>query len=314
MRLSRLEAAPFDPEDLHGLRARINAETAGGYATFRNGLMPDYARVRRDLALGYAALAVSVALVGIGGIAAAPAGAIAIGFIVAYLQLFIHEAAHFGLSRDREKNDRLADGLICWQVGTDIASYRATHWEHHRSLGGPGDTEISYRNRLTLGFTAAMLTGVHALRVFLSRKPGGEKREGRNLRPLLRGVAGHVLILAGLVAAGWWPAALAWTAGMGIAFPFFATMRQLLEHRPAAGDGTGTAVTRLFGDDPFSCIFGGAGFNRHMLHHLEPQVSYTRLADLETYLMGTSAREELNARRGTYWGAFAALVRSDRIG
>lgn len=314
---SRLEAVPFDPEDLHRLRARIDAETAGDYSSFRNGLSPNYVRVRHDIAAGYAALVASVAIVGVAGIVAVPFGAVAIGFFVAYLQLFIHEAAHFGLAPDRSANDRLADRLICWQVGTDIASYRATHWEHHRSLGDKGDTEVSYRNRLTLGFTAAMLTGVHAMRVFLSRKQTPEKRQTRpvrKLRPLLVGGGAHLLIILGLVIIGWWPAALSWIAGMGIFFPFFATMRQLLEHRPAAGEGDGTAVTRLFADDLFSRLFGGAGFNRHMLHHLEPQVSYTRLAELERFLMGTSAQAELDGRRSTYWRAFKTLVQSDRNG
>ena len=165
----RLEPAVFDPEDLQGIRARVNAETGGDYAEYRNGLAPDYGIVRRDIALAYLALAAIIAAVGMAGPFAIPAGAALIGFAIAYLQLFIHEAAHFGLAADRDANDRVADRFICWQVGTDIASYRATHWEHHRSLGGPGDTEVSYRNRLSLGFLAAMLTGVHAVRVFLTR-------------------------------------------------------------------------------------------------------------------------------------------------
>jgi fatty acid desaturase len=309
---TEIKAAPFDPEDLHGLRARINAETGGAYAAFRSSLKPRYAAVWRDIAGGYLALAAIVSLVGVGGILAVPFGAAAIGFTIAYLQLFIHEAAHYGLASGRETNDRLADWLICWQVGTDIASYRATHWEHHRSLGGPEDTEVSYRNRLSPGFVAAMLTGIHALRVFTARKSAPSKESTRSIRPLAIGAAIHLLILAALAAIGWWPAAVAWIGGMAIFFPFFATMRQLLEHRPAKGEGGSTAVTRLFGDGLFASMFGGAGFNRHMLHHLEPQVSCTRLIDLERYLMATSARAEIDARRSTYWGAFKALVRSDR--
>jgi fatty acid desaturase len=311
---TKIQAEPFDPEDLHGLRARINAETGGAYATFRSSLRPSYGSVWRDIAGGYAALAAIAALVGVCGLAAVVPGAALIGFTIAYLQLFIHEAAHFGLAADRDTNDRLADRLICWQVGTDIASYRATHWEHHRSLGGPDDTEVSYRNRLSGGFVAAMLTGIHALRVFTARKqaPAKEKESGRSIRPLAVGASAHLLILISLVAVGWWPAALAWIGGMAIFFPFFATMRQLLEHRPAIGESGNAAVTRLFGDGSFARIFGAAGFNRHMLHHLEPQVSCTRLSDLETFLMTTSASAELDARRTTYWGAFTALVRSDR--
>lgn len=309
-----LEAAPFDPEDLHGIRARINAETEGGYARFRRGLTADYRRVHRDIGLGYAALAVTLIATGASGPWAIPAGALLVGFFVAYLQLFIHEAAHHGLAADRVANDRIADWLICWQVGTNIASYRETHWQHHRALGGPDDTEVSYRNRLSAGFVLAMLSGVHALRVFLSRSSAGPKtvKPPGQRAAMLYGVAAHLTLLTTLVAVGWWPAAIAWTGGMAVCFPFFATMRQLLEHRPAAGDGGSHAVTRLFGDDIFSRLFGGAGFNRHMLHHLEPQTPYTRLADLEEFLMTTSARAELDARRSSYWRAFGELVRSDR--
>ena len=88
-------------------------------------------------------------------------------------QLFIHEAAHYNLAPTRQANDKLADRLICWQVGTTIAAYRRTHAEHHRHLGGPHDTEISYTRRLTPRFLIEMVTGIHALRVFTGRAGGG---------------------------------------------------------------------------------------------------------------------------------------------
>lgn len=310
---TRIEAAAFDPEDLHGLRSRIDAETGGGYATFRRSLAPRYAVVMRDLALGYAVIAATLAAVGLIGFGAIPLGAVLIGFAVAYLQLFIHEAAHFGLARTRAANDRIANALICWQVGTSIASYRVTHWEHHRSLGTARDTEISYRQPLRPGFVAAMLSGVHALRVFMQRGHTQGAGEAKSRRPLVIGILAHLALVAALVAAGWWTSAVAWVGGVGIFFPAFATIRQLLEHRPIAG-AEHDAVTRLFGDDVFSRCFGGAGFNRHLLHHLEPQISYTRLPDLDRYLAATSAREELDARRSTYWRTFTALARSDRNG
>jgi fatty acid desaturase len=320
-------AAEREPADLYGLRHRIDLETGGGYRAFRRALRPDYRRVKRDLALGYGALALVLAGAAaaaaqgpvMGPLAALLAGVL-VGYLVAYLQLFIHEAAHYNLAAERRHNDRLADSLICWQVGTCIAAYRKTHAEHHRSLGRAADTETSYARPLTLGFVAQMVTGIHALRVFLGRSPADPaSRAGRPSRlPLLRGAAAHLLILGLLGVAGAWWAALAWLIGMGVFFPLFATLRQLLEHRPdrgladaAEGDGAG-AVTRLFDDGLFARSFGGAGFNRHLLHHLEPQISYTRLAELETYLMGTSARAALDARRATYWSAFRALWADDR--
>ena len=314
MHQTHLDPIVFDPEDLHSLRARISAETEGAYAVFRNGLTPDHGKVWRDMALGYLALIGTVAGVGVSGWIAVPVGALFIGFAVAYLQLFMHEGAHYGLAASRKTNDRIANWMICWQVGTDISSYRATHWEHHRSLGTASDLEVSYRNSLNIRYVAAMLTGIHAAQVFLTREQTTTKAKAAKLRPLLNGVAIHGLIIAVLIAIGWWLAAMAWIVGMGIFFPVFATLRPLLEHRPVAPDSGVSAVSRLFGDDIFSCIFGGAGFNRHMLHHIEPQVPYTRLPELEKFLMATTARNELDARRNTYWGAFAALLRSDRHG
>lgn len=306
------DALPVTPA---AFRQQMLIETGRGYATFRKTLTPRHHRVMIDIALGYAMLAGLLTLVAqadglVTGIAAATLGAIGIGFFVAYLQLFIHEAAHYNLAASRRTNDRIADWLICWQVGTSIAAYRATHAAHHRHLGKEGDTEISYRHALTPRFVVEMLTGIHALRVFAARKAQPKVRAASaSPVPLLRGVALHSLLLATLVLAGGWSAALAWCGGMAVAFPFFATIRQLLEHRPSRGMiDEGDAVTRLFDGGIFARLFGGAGFNRHMLHHLEPQVSYTRLGELETYLQGTSMAPFLDARRATYADAFKELI------
>lgn len=311
------EASPLSPP---AFRQRMLVETGQRYAAFRRSLTPRYGRVLGDIALGYAALTGTLVAVGqaegaIGGLAAACGGAVGVGFLIAYLQLFIHEAAHFNLAAGRARNDRLADWLVCWQVGTSIAAYRATHGEHHRHLGRAGDTEVSYRHALTPRFLLEMLTGIHALRVFAARRrqPRTVAAAARSRAPLLRGLALHTMVILGLLALGWWPAVLAWAGGVAVAFPFFATVRQLLEHRPTPGMvDDGDAVTRLFGDGPFARVFGGAGFNRHLLHHLEPQVSYTRLAELEAFVQTTSMAPALDARRATYLGTFAELIRNRR--
>jgi fatty acid desaturase len=325
MKEGDIRAAPRQPFDLFDFRRRIDLETANGYRDFRRSLTPDFARIRRDIALGYAALAALLLCVSqvpgaIAGLAAATLGAVAVGYGIAYLQLFIHEAAHYNLAADRKTNDRMANALICWQVGTDIATYRRTHAKHHQHLGQKGDTEISYTRPLTLRFVVEMVTAIHALRVFLDRRGrvAPSARTKASSAPLVTGAAVHLILIALLLWFGAWPAALAWIGGVGVIFPIFATVRQLLEHRPSArvadfaeGEGEG-AVTRLFDDGLFARTFGGAGFNRHLLHHLEPQISYTRLAEFEAFLMNTSAREALEARRSTYFGAFRELWADDR--
>ena len=321
------ETFRIDADHWPAILARLSAETGGDYHHFRRSLDADYGIVTRDIALGYGALVLIVGLVAlapgiIGGLAAAGAGAIAVGLAIAYLQLFIHEAAHWNLAADRKQSDRIANALICWQVGTSIAAYRRVHFDHHRHLGHADDGERSYVRALNWRLIAEMVTGIHALRIFVARakaSPATGKAPAApaaSLRPLLRGIAVHALILVGLLAVGAWASALAWTGGMAIFFPLFATLRPLLEHRPAASDtsaltGPRAAVTRMFDDGLLARIFGGAGFNRHLLHHWEPQVSYTRLAALDRYLARTSVGSIVEARRTTYVQAFRDLLASD---
>lgn len=313
--------AAIDRDDLVSQRALLLSEIGVGYGRYRRSLTPRYAKVWRDIALAYAGLAAILALAASArtpamGLVAAAFGAVGIGYAIAFLQLFIHEAAHGNLAADRKTNDRIADGLIAWQVGTTIADYRRTHSEHHRSLGEAGDTEVSYRTELTPRFILEMITGVHALRVFLGRgrsagAEGGETkgRTARAWRAPLVGAAIHIALIASLLAMGAWPAALAWVAGVGSIYPLLATLRQLLEHRPTRAEGRAGAVTRLFGDGIFASTFGGAGFNRHFLHHLEPQISYTRLAEYEAYLSTTLLGPSLAARRTSYARTFWTLLR-----
>lgn len=313
-------AAAIDPAAFRQIMTR---EMGSKYIEFRNGLAPDYRRVHIDIGMGYGALFLWMAIIGqanglLFGLGTAAIGVVGVGFLIAYLQLFIHEAAHFNLAANRDDNDRMADWLISWQVGTSIGAYRATHFDHHRHFGVEGDTEVSYRHALSVKFMIEMLTGVHALRVFSNREAVSagktSKRSKASRLPLVRGLCIHLVIIVASFLAGWWPATLAWIGGVAIAFPFFATLRQLLEHRPiGAMSDEGYATNRLFEDSAFARIFGGAGFNRHFLHHLEPQVSYTCFAELEQFLMATSLAPTLDAHRATYFGTLGQLLNEPAV-
>jgi fatty acid desaturase len=300
------------------------------YLAFRSTLRPRWSRVWVDIALGYAALvALMLLLVQLedGGaaqhVAQALAGAVAIGYAMAYLQLFIHEAAHFNLHPDRSTNDRLANLVIgCWSA-TDIVSYRRIHWEHHRRLGEPQDTERSYFSSPGLRFALETLLGLRALAVITARRrhlataapKAQDSVQPRNLRWPAISASLHLGIVVVASASGHWVAAIAWALGIAMWFPFFGALRQLLEHRsPEADAHTDYSRTphgrysRMFREGPLGSTFGAAGFTRHLLHHWDPQVSYTNLADVERFLDRCPATRGISAAKTTYLGALKRLV------
>jgi fatty acid desaturase len=288
------------------------------YDNWRKTLTPRYAIVWRDIGLGYAALVLLLA--GLAQASSLPVGtqiilglpgAVAAGFLLAYLSLFLHEAGHYNLHRDRFRNDRLATIFLCAPFGLDIHSYRKIHWLHHRHLGTPEDTESSYFNALSSVFLLESLTGIHLIRVMRKRNTDGlltPQMKKNGLKMMVTGALVNVGILAVCYFEGGWAPALAWALGMLLFFPFFATLRQVLEHRDEAAEaGTDFSradhgkITRLFTSGAFANIFGGAGFRKHLLHHWDPQVSYTRLTDVEDFLLQCeSTRPIIDEARTTY--------------
>ncbi len=251
-----------------------------------------------------------------------PVGAVFIGYLMAMLQLFWHEAAHRFLAPNGTLNDLLSNLFIGIWVGQDIASYRKVHFPHHKHHGETGDTERSYFEPLTLRFIVESLTGIHVLRVLRSREThlggaGDEETRSRSPMRFLMLAAGLLLngaIVLVALRTGNWPFAIAWIVGIGSVFPFFASLRQLLEHRSTdASDEIDYrevphgAVNRMFGAGIVASTFGAAGFNRHLLHHWDPTIPYTALPDVEHFLLNSDWGEELNSTRTTYFAAFKSL-------
>ena len=280
------------------------------YAQFRTGLKPNYKKVGFDIAKGYfflllmvsAALFLTTRFAGLWWLILIPA-AMLIGYIAAYLALFIHEAGHFNIYPDKKTNDRLANIFLCLPFGLSMKSYRKIHWQHHLHLGTPNDAEVSYFHALSKLFVVETLTGIHLLRT-MNRKGSNTLLTKEQLTQsrvmLLTGALLHIVVLSVLIITGHWPVAVCWVLGFGIFFPFFATIRQILEHRDElAAAGTDFyqqphgKVSRLFAHTILSSSFGAAGFTRHMIHHWDPQVSYTRLKDIEDFLLSSERTSAL---------------------
>jgi len=292
------------------------------YIDFRQNLIPRYGRVAIDLLGGYALLFLGVwiplllatyfplllpYLVLLSGIST--------GYWIAYLHLFMHEAAHFNVAPNRKWNDFISDFFICSWSGQNTAAYRIIHWNHHRFLGQPNDTEHSYFSTLNPRFLILALTGIAALKVTLFRGKNleNEKTTLGRLMPFIALVL-NSLVIGALFFLRHWPFAVAWILGLVVFFPFFGALRQLLEHRSFMADSQVDyskvphgKTSRLFSSGPVNSTFGAAGFSLHLLHHWDPQVSYTRLVEVENFLKETSLGEGITAAKTTYFKTFLKL-------
>jgi fatty acid desaturase len=308
-----------------GLRTKLVGSNGERYIVFVRRLKPRYGIVYRDMVLGYLSLAIACYLTivapawGMPGLLASILGGCLIGYSVAYLGLFIHEAAHYNLAPNKKQSDTVWNIGVSWLFGLKAETYRPIHFQHHRELGTIKDSEFRYFFPLNLQFLLKGIFGITTIEVLLNRQVKGEGSatvvSKKAFGPVLLSALIHSAVVAFTIYMGWWWVALAWMSGLGVIFPFLAALRQMLEHRDEAASPwidyrkqSHGAYTRLFGDDFFSSTFGGAGFNRHLLHHWEPQVSYTNLYDLESFLEGTDVKWIMEKRRTNYVETFRRLL------
>ena len=312
------------------LKGELVDDRGVSYREFRGKLRPRYRRVWRDIGTGYAAVATVVAAVAVWDpglptvVPAVAIGALLVGYGLAFLNNFFHESAHYNLHPDRARNDRLTNVLMGWLYGTSIQQYRKVHFQHHRALGTTMDSENSYFDPLRVRYLAEGLLGLKVIRTLRRyRKVEAERARPRaessgpstRLAWSLLAAAVNLAIGGGLWLAGAEAAGLVWLGGLLAAFPFFVSVRQLLEHRSEHADPEVDyhqvdhgAVNRLFGEGPLASTMGSAGFNRHALHHWEPNLSYTNLPELERWLLGTGAAPLVEERQTTYAGTFLKLL------
>lgn len=322
---------PLQESNFHRIKIVLKNRLGESYNQFKKTLTPDYAKAWRDIAIGWILLSVTVLLGGwllqqtlytgwlifITIVTSAFAG-----FLVSYLVNFFHEAAHFNLSADKNKNEIYANLFIGLLIGQSIQYYRIVHWEHHKSLGTTTDTERSYFESPGFKFMLASVTGIRAIKLLLLRNNFVTKdiekftRQIKSIsrKQLLFSIVFHLVILTVMAFFRQWWLIAAWCIAIGCWYPLFGSLRQVLEHRDDHADKKTNyssqphgKFTRIFGDSLFDKTFGSAGFNKHLLHHLEPQVSYTRLDDLEKFLGETIIGHHIRKKRASYWTTFTNL-------
>jgi fatty acid desaturase len=303
------------------------------YLEFRRTLSPRYRVAWLQLALGWMVVAAAATGLIVGNdylghfilkVALGLVGSVIFGFALHFLLQFQHEGAHYNLTKRRDTNDRLTNAAIGIFVGEDVRNYRRIHTGHHRYLGTTRDTERSYFDALDRRFLLQGLLGLRLIRIVSSRwkHVGGEENAQSDgptssyVTPTFFAAAlfnGAIVITS--AATGQWVLAASWVAGSLLFLPLINATRQVLEHRSETADRNTDytkvdhgAVNRLFGDGPIAAIVGAAGFNRHLLHHWDPGVSYTRLRELERYLLDTDLGPVLVTRQSGYLATLRSLL------
>ena len=252
-----------------------------------------------------------------------PTSAFWMAFWVRAYLLHFHEIAHFNIHKNKKINDIIGNVFFTPFFGMWIKQYRKHHWKHHNHLGTHEDTEVSYHNPINLGEIISGLTGIYILKILFKyflyfSKKNDESNYLQNIFLFISSVSLMIVtqIIISFILYNFFSIFLAvsWLLGFFIFSPFLEKIRQTCEHRSFDSSKDidykkveHGPVTRLFGDDFFSKYFGAAGFNKHLLHHIDPEVSYTRFKELEDFLVKSDLSNLILSNRSSYSKTFKSL-------
>ncbi len=224
--------------------------------------------------------------------------------IVACIQamlLWVHEASHVSLFRNKVKNDLWANLFFAGPVGITVEAYRERHLSHHAHLGSEMDEDrypyfISIKGRLALlVFLLKVSTGIIGIRLAFD-KYLGRRSKHKNSHIYIDFFIlafNSILLLACIYFDRWWLYLLIWV------YPIFSVsiliniVRSIAEHQPeeyTAIPNGGEIVMRPVARTTVpnwleKWIMYQANFNFHVEHHLFPQIPQHNLEKLHKHLL-----------------------------
>jgi fatty acid desaturase len=292
-------------------------------------------RALSQLAPGRIALGIAstwaVMLLAVAGAVAVPLWAlvpiaVVIGNRQYALLLLVHEASHYLFSRDRKRNDRIANWTCAYPIGITVERYREVHLEHHRHVGTAADPDFDYYREPVTPWVLlrTVLVGLFGLkglvtvlfyffpRVAARYHPSLEGRSSFQASPLGRQLAGvaaaQLVILGGFALLGRPLLYLGvWLLPLLTLVPLANQLRTLAEH--ASLDGTPvtrTVTTGVVG----RVVLAPFLFFYHHEHHLHPFVPFYRLPELHRRLCESGHYAEPPPSLAPSYGkAFGTLLR-----
>jgi hypothetical protein len=241
---------------------------------------------------------------------------VVLGISFAMLENWFHEASHYNIHPEREWNDRSANFFLGFIICQDIKNYRQVHFDHHRYLGKTNDPERSYFRPLNWQFILEGLLGISVLKALSARADALPKDKSASIAnvQLLGGIFLNGSVVLGAASQGYLEVSIGWTLGLVSVYPLAGSLRQLLEHRAAdLSPQTDFSkvehgpYSRSFGNGILAKLIGTAGFNQHLLHHWEPQLSCTRFREMENFILQTELADIYRSRSTTYSDTFRNL-------
>lgn len=237
--------------------------------------------------------------------------------------LIFHEAAHNNIHKNKIINDIIANVFFTPFFGMWVSQYREHHWEHHLHLGKLKDTEISYHSPINFFQIIHDLTGIYVLKkvaeYFLYFNKG-TKNLNRSKNVLLFVSSVSYMIFTQIIIISFFYnffsvfLAISWFLGFFFISTFLEKIRQTCEHRSLNAmkeidykKVEHGPVNRIFGNDFFSRYFGAAGFNKHLLHHIDPSVSYTSFKEMENFIVNSNASQLVQKNKMSYFHTFKSL-------
>lgn len=287
-------------------------------------------RIARDLALDWAVILGAISAWGL----TRSIWVLALAFVLIAgrqhaLNNWVHEGAHYNLSRRKRLNDWLCDIFAAAPHFISTAGYRVKHRFHHSDLGHPRkDTEFKSRYLLR-GWhlwrrMAFVLFGGTALSTLKAYEGPAQVRAEQEAPSRLRHY-GLMLATNGMLF-GWcalWGVPLAWlylwVLPLLTLTGLLVTLRVVAEHQSQDYAEAGIeqfdqaldpALTRTIDTDPVTAFFlAPVKFNYHFEHHIWPAIPYTSLPELSRRLHERGFyRDNPQFYSPSYYRALAALV------
>lgn len=244
--------------------------------------------------------------------------------------LWVHEASHFTLLRNKSRNDIWCDVFFAGPIGMSVSAYRARHMTHHSHLGTVGDKD-SYPYRMNIkgmralaGVLAKSMSGGLGLWLAFDKyglkapEKGAEIVSPRWIAPAVSLIFNTALLAACVAVGRWYVYFAVWVYPILAIAITLNIVRTIAEHQPedfssmAIGTEKPMVVVRTTVPNFFEkWLMYQANFNYHVEHHLFPAIPQHNLARLHAHFQERGFYKQFpgSIQRSGFW-KFVLLSRN----